>query len=122
MPAIGPVVYPLGKSSRISFISEVLAIWVFRKARLRLVLFLPIKCPACDLRNLTFPDPVLQNRLAAARFVFIFGIFCSSSLAHTHAKWSILLYIKYQWRGQLKFAHAIQLFYIVRSLATITAN
>jgi len=48
--------------------------WPFRSARFRLVVFFVSMWLACDFENLNFPVPVFLNLLAAARFVFIFGM------------------------------------------------
>jgi len=48
--------------------------WALRSERLRLVVFLVNIWLAQDFRYTIFPVPVVLNRLAAARFVFIFGM------------------------------------------------
>lgn len=48
--------------------------WDFLNERFRLVVFLVKIWFACDFEKINLPVPVLRNRFAAARFVFIFGI------------------------------------------------
>ena len=49
-------------------------ICVLRKNLFRLVDFFVRMWLACDLKNLNLPEPVFENRFAAALFVLIFGI------------------------------------------------
>ena len=49
-------------------------IWPCRNERFRLVVFLVKIWLECDFENVYLPDPVFLNRLAADRFVLIFGM------------------------------------------------
>ena len=68
---------PLGSRCLISFRSDLAIRCGCRNDRLRLVVFLVSMWPAHDFRYTILPVPVFLKRLAAARFVLIFGIILS---------------------------------------------
>lgn len=66
--------YPFGSISRTWRISLEEITCFFRSERFLLRVFLVRIWLALDLENMNFPVPVRLKRLAAARFVLIFGI------------------------------------------------
>jgi hypothetical protein len=59
---------------------------------------------ACDFENVNFPVPVFLNRLAAARFVFIFGMLApflykplGATVSHFFKSWNDFI-LKNRWR------------------------
>ncbi len=103
--------YPFGNRRLISLRSDFAISCGWRSLRLRLVVFLVSIWLAQDFRYTILPVPVFLKRLAAARFVFIFGItltpkinffdcdflrFRSNFLSRKHERWKAGIWYRFR--------------------------